>query len=153
MTKEKPAATLNRMKTLDIFLSLTLPATLATANPHACKTEHVAIKGKPAACSGVLGPAQTALDGATCIDATLPRCQTLRRRDAAAAGRRVVMLANELTATQAQAKRWRDIALTPAPIAAPRVVVRRVGLPGWAVGAIAGACLLLGGWAGWRVAQ
>ena len=42
-----------------------------------------------------------------------------------AARRRVVMLADELTATQAQAKRWRDIALAPAPIAAPRVVVRR----------------------------
>jgi hypothetical protein len=127
---------------------LLIPA-IATATPHACKIEHVAIQGQAAACSGVLMPATTALAGARCIDARLPTCQALRRRDAHAARRRVVMLADEL----AQAKRWRDIALTPAPIAAPRVVVRRVGLPGWAVGAIAGACLLLGGWAGWRVAR
>ena len=131
---------------------LLIPA-IATATPHACKIEHVAIQGQAAACSGVLMPATTALAGARCIDARLPTCQALRRRDAHAARRRVVMLADELTATQAQAKRWRDIALAPAPIAAPRVVVRRVGLPGWAIGAIAGACLLLGGWAGWRVAR
>jgi hypothetical protein len=141
------------MKTLRIFFLFVLIPAIATATPHACKIEHVAIQGQAAACSGVLMPAKTALAGARCIDARLPTCQALRRRDADAARRRVVMLADELTATQAQAKRWRDIALTPAPIAAPRVVVRRVGLPGWAVGAIAGACLLLGGWSGWRVAQ
>jgi hypothetical protein len=133
--------------------ALMLIPALATANPHACKTEHVAIKGKPAACDGVISPAQTALNGALCVDATLPRCRTLRHRDAAAAGRRVVLLASELTATQAQAKRWRELALQPAPSLPPKVIVRRVGLPGWATGVIAGAALMLGGWLGLKAAQ
>ena len=137
------------MKTLRIFFSVLLISTTATAAP--CVREHVATTGKPSACSGVLSPAQTALQGAQCVDDLLPTCRTLRRRDATTHARRVAMLARDASETSARADRWQALALAPRPVAPPVTVVRETGLPSWAVGVIAAGSALLGGWVAWQV--
>jgi hypothetical protein len=130
-----------------LIATLLIPIT-ATATP--CRTEHRTYTGKPAPCDGLLSPAQTALNGALCLDDTLPTCQALRRRDAASAARVAVALARDVSEVTARANRWRSIALAPVPPAPGRIVVRQRGVPTWAVGAVAVVSAIAGVWLGWR---
>lgn len=129
---------------------LLIPA-LATAQPgEVCKREHAAIRGRPAPCTGVLSPPQTALDGAECVDALLPRCEALRERERAVARAEAVELARQVSEADARAERWRALAVRPCPPSPVRVVYKQRGLPSWASWALAGAALVVGGAVGWR---
>ena len=135
-------------RTLAAFLLI--PA-LATAQPgEVCKREHAAIRGRPAPCTGVLSPPQTALDGAECMDALLPRCEALRDRQASVCRAQALDLARQVSEADARAQRWRALALRPCPPSPVRTVYRDRGLPAWLSWTIAGAALAVGGYAGWR---
>ena len=132
---------------------LLIPTTVGAQAPlpHACTQAHAAYKGEPAPCSGVLSPAVDAIEGATCLDADLPTCQALRKRDADTYARRAVMLSEAVSASDAMVARWKALALAPAPVAPPVTVVRETGAPAWLVGIVAAGAALLGGWVVWQV--
>jgi len=133
---------------------LLIPA-LATAQPaplpRMCTVEHVAEAGTPAPCTGVLVPPGDALDGAACLDADLPRCRALRRRDAAVCAADVAQLARQVSEADARAERWRELARAPCPPSPVRTVYRPRGLPSWLTWAAVGVAAVLGGVAGWKL--
>ena len=118
--------------------------------PSMCTVEHVAEAGAPAPCTGVLMPPGDALDGAACLDADLPRCKALRRRDAAVCAADVAQLARQVSEADARAERWRELARVPCPPSVTRRVEVPRGLPSWVTWAAAGVALAAGGWLGWR---
>ncbi len=125
-------------------VALAQPADL----PSPCTTEHVAIAGHPSACSGVLSPAQTALDGARCIDAALPACQALRKRDTASHARKLSLVTRDAADAEARAKRWQALALAPQPVPPPRVVTHSRGVPAWLLAPVGVVAVALGLWVG-----
>lgn len=134
-----------------LLVALLLIPITATAIP--CDREHVSTTGVRAVCDGVLMPAQTAIEGARCVDSDLPACNARATRDAATCARRAVMMSRDVSESNARADRWRQLALAPAPALPPRVIVRRQGLPGWATVAIAAGAALVGGWVGWQASS
>lgn len=130
---------------------LLIPA-LATAQPaNLCKHEHAAIRGRPAPCTGVLSPPQTALEGAECLDALLPRCEALRDRQASVCRAQALDLARQVSEADARAERWRALAVRPCPPSPVRTVYKPRGVPSWVTWVAAGAALVGGGWIGWKV--
>lgn len=137
---------------------LLLPA-VALAQPSTlCTREHAARAGHPAPCTGVLSPPQTALDGAECVDALLPRCEALRGRQSAVCRAEALSLSRMVSESDARAARWRELARVPCPAPVTRIVERPVGVPTWVAWAVLAAGVAGGVWvgrelAGWKVAR
>lgn len=87
---------------------LLIPALAAAQPGEVCRREHAAIRGRPAPCTGVLSPPQTALDGAECMDALLPRCEALRDRQASVCHTRCLALVDAERAAVERCQRDSD---------------------------------------------
>lgn len=120
--------------------------------PTMCTIEHVAVAGVDAPCTGALLPPGDALDGAECLDSTLPVCEALRRREADVAAAQAASLSSQVTEANARARRWEHIARKPCPPAVMRIVERSRGVPTWVAWAALAAGVVGGAWAGWKVA-